>query len=91
MVLSNYLSRQKHDDGYPHEIIPISFNIHQVLHEKYYDIKNTRKYLVQTRSQTKSSGIKLPEVHGVRNNLNSNILPEKQHANPIKDSIGNHI
>ena len=39
------------------------------------------------RSQTESSGIKLPEVHGVRKNLDPNILLEKQHANPIKGSI----
>ena len=32
----------------------------------------------------KSSGIKLPEVHGMRKNLDPNILPEKQHTNPIK-------
>ena len=42
---------------------------------------------MQTRSQTKSSGIKLPEVHGMRTNLDPIILPEKQHANPIKGSI----
>ena len=35
----------------------------------------------------KSSGIKLLEVHGMRKNLDPNILPEKQHANPIKGSI----
>ena len=60
--------------------------MHQVLHEKYYDMENTENYLVQTRSQTKSSGIKLPEVHGMGKNLDPDIVPEKQHANPIKDS-----
>ena len=54
--------------------------MHQVLHEKYYDIEDIEYYLVQTRSQTKSSGIKLSEVHGMRKNLDPNILPEKQHA-----------
>ena len=87
MVLSNFLSRQQHDNGNPHKIIPISFNKYQVLYEKYYDTGSTGKYLAQTRYQTKSSGIKLPEVHGMRKNLDPNILPEKQHANPIKDSI----
>ena len=58
-----------------------------MLHEKYYDIKITGKYLVQTRSQTKSSGIKLPEVHRIGKNLDPNIILEKQHANPIKCSI----
>ena len=44
---------------------------------------------MQTRSQARSSGIKLPEVHGVGKNLDPNIKPEKQHANPIKGSIEN--
>ena len=78
MVLSDFLSRQNNDDSNPHEIIPISFNMHKVLHENY---------LVQRRSQARSSGIKLPEVHGEGKNLDPNIKPEKQHANPIKGSI----
>ena len=84
MVLSDFLSRQDNDDSNPHEIIPISFNMYQVLHETYY---NTENYLVQTRSQVRSSGIKLPEVHGMGKNLDPNIKPEKQHANPIHGSI----
>ena len=43
--------------------------------------------MVQTWSQTRFSGIKLPEVHGVRKNLDPNIKPEKGHANPIKGSV----
>ena len=39
-----------------------------------------KKYLIQTRSQAKSSGIKLPEVYGVGKNLDPNLKPEKQHA-----------
>ena len=31
---------------------------------------------MQTRSQAKSSKIKLPEVHGMRKNLDPNIKPE---------------
>ena len=54
--------------------------------QKYYNVGNIGNYLVQTKSQTKSSGIKLPEVHGIRQNLDPSILPEKQHANPIKGS-----
>ena len=33
MVLSDFLSRQKVDDSNPHEIIPISFNMREVLQE----------------------------------------------------------
>ena len=77
------MSRQTNDDSNPHEIIPISFNMHKVLQEKYYKIDS---YLVQTRSQARSSGIKLPEVNGMITNLDPNIKLEKQHANPIKGS-----
>ena len=48
MVLSDFLSRQNHDDSNCHEIITISFNMYKVLHEKYYSIGKTEKYLVQT-------------------------------------------
>ena len=58
--------------------------MYQVLCEKYC---NTENYLVQTWSQARSSGIKLPEVNGMVKNLDPNIKPEKQHANPIKGSI----
>ena len=50
MILSNFLSRQKHDDNNPYEIIPISFNLQNILQTKYcnLDTGNPVKYLVQT-------------------------------------------
>ena len=36
------------------------------------------KYLVQARSQTKSSGIKVPEVHGMDKGLILHVKPEHQ-------------
>ena len=74
MVLSDFLSRQNNDDSDPHEIILISFNMHKVLQENYYKVDS---YLVQTRSQARYSGIKLPDIHGMRNNLDLNIKLEK--------------
>ena len=41
MILIDFLSRQNHDDSNPHEIIPISFNMHNFLYEKYYNIGKT--------------------------------------------------
>ena len=38
----------------------------------------TDKYLVQTRSQTKASGIKVPEVHSVNKGLILHVKPECQ-------------
>ena len=61
MVLSDLLYRQKNDNSNPHEIIPISFNMCQILDDNCY----SENYLGQTRSQAKSGGIKLPEVHGL--------------------------
>ena len=53
MILSDFLSRQIEDDSNPHEIIPISFNINEILQESYYNItKDT--YMVQTRSQARA-------------------------------------
>ena len=44
MVLSIFLSRQNNDNSNPHEMIPISSNMHKVLQENYYNIGS---YLVQ--------------------------------------------
>ena len=77
MILSDFLSRQIHDNSNQCDIIPISFNVHNILHEKYYNIGKSEKYLVLTWSQTKSIAIKLPGVHGVSKNLDPNIQPEK--------------
>ena len=49
-----------------------------------FPCKNENKFLIQTCSQAKMSGTKLPEVHGVRKELNPNLRPEKQHAMPKK-------
>ena len=50
-------------------------------YRNYYKIDS---YLVQTRSQARSSGIKLPEVHGMRKNLDPNIKLENNMPIPQK-------
>ena len=82
MILSDFLSRQKHDDSNPHDIIPISFNMHNILHERYYNLGLMDKYLVQIQSQTKSSEIILLEAHGIKKILHTNTLLEKQKTAP---------
>ena len=77
MILSDFLLRQAHDDSDPHNIIPISFNMHNTLHERYYKIETKEKCLVQTWSQ-KSSRVILPEVHGAKKILDTNLLPENK-------------
>ena len=83
MILSDFLSRQGPGDEDAKEIIPISFNMRSVLQDKYYNVsENEEKYMVQTRSQMKASGVQLPEVHGSRKGLDPHRIPEKQ-SQPI--------
>ena len=77
MILSDFLSRQEIDKSFPHEIIPISFDMKTILNDRYYKVEEEKgKYLVQTRSQTKDSGIKVPEVHGTKKGLDPNLRQE---------------
>ena len=55
MIISDFLSRQKHDDSDQHDIMPFSFNMQCMLQTRYYNIseKEQGKYLFQTRSLAK--------------------------------------
>ena len=80
MIHSDVLSRQKQDDSSPHDIIPISFNMQNILQSKYYNIHEREEgnVLVQTRSKAKSSCTTLPEVHIIDKGIDPNITHEKQ-------------
>ena len=90
MVLSDFLSRQQTDDSNPHELIPISFSLKSQVSDYFYHIDNEinlprkDKYLVQTRSQVRSSGIRLPEIHGANKGLDPHVQPGKQKSFPIQ-------
>ena len=43
----------------------------------------TNKYLIQTRSQTKSSGIKIPKIHGANKGLDPHVKLGRQRSLPI--------
>ena len=62
-----------------HMRLYLSFNMQNMLQSKYYNIseKEQGKYLVQTRSQAKSSGIILPDVHGIDKGKDQNIRLDK--------------
>ena len=42
----------------------------------------TNKHLIQTRSQARSSGIKVPEIHGATKGINPHIKPGRQRPLP---------
>ena len=89
-VLSNFLSRQKMNDSNPHELIPILFLLKSQASDYFYCIDNEinlprkDKYLVQTRSQVRSSGIRLSEIHGANKGLDPHVQPGKQKSFPIQ-------
>ena len=70
MVLSDFLSRQMGDKSDPHQIIPISFNIKEVLLES---CQNNAKdmFMVQTRSQSK--GMEAPVVKKTQASTNKKV------------------
>ena len=96
IVLSNFLSRQQTDDSNPHELIPISFSLRVQVSDYFYHIDTEinlprkDKYLVQTRSQVRSSGIRLPEIHGANKGLDPHVQPGKQKSFPIQTITKEH-
>ena len=89
MILSYFMSRQRTDDSNPHEIMPISFDMQAILRDRYYYIgqEKENRYLIQAGSQAKTSGIKLPAVHGVNKGVDPSVKPEKQISRPIKLAV----
>ena len=70
MVLSDFLSRQMGDKSDPHQIIPISFNIEEVLLESCQN--NARDtFMVQTRSGSK--GVKASMVKTTPNSTSKRV------------------
>ena len=49
-----------------------------ILNNRFYNVEEEEEgqYLVQTRSQTKDSGIKVPEVHGAKKGVDPNLRAE---------------
>ena len=82
MILSDFLSRQRMDDGNPQGIIPISFDMQAILKDRYYNVEEDSRYLIQMWSQARASGIKLPEVHRIDKGVDLNVKPEKQILKP---------
>ena len=82
MVVSDFLSRQQGDDSDLHEIIPISFNMREILKQKYCTYTRD-KFMVQTRSQSRARGVKVPAVHGTKKNLVPHEYQENSHQVPI--------
>ena len=93
MILSDFLSSEKHGESGPYKIIPISFNMQEMLHVRYYYIHESeqKRYLIQTRSQAKTSSTILPMEHGKNKGLDPNIRPAMQIIKPLVTNVKSHV
>ena len=83
MILSDFLSRKLGDDSDLHQIIPIKFNIKEILKENYQNIVK-EMYMVQTRSQAKAKAANVPTVQSTtRKPVTQNTIP-KVNKIPVK-------
>ena len=64
-----------------------------VLHARYYNIHENeqKRYLIQTRSQGKTSGTILPKVHGIDKGVDPNVQLEKQIIKPVVTPVQSHV
>ena len=88
MILSDYLSRHRHKDLDPSELIPISFCYLRV----YRSLINNRIgediFCIKTRSSAKMAGKEGGEVHGANKPLDPNYKPEHQSKSKLPSVTG---
>ena len=76
MILSDFLSKQLRDDSDLHQIVPISFNIKEILKENYQNMVKDM-YMVQTRSQAKAKAANVPTAQSTtRKSVTQNTIPK---------------
>ena len=78
MILADYLSRNRHDDEDPTDLIPVSF----------CKIRDIEDFCVATRASVKASGETVPEVHGADKELDPHITPEQQYVSKVQTPKG---
>ena len=88
MILADYLSRHRNKDLDPSELIPISFCCLSVLRSLLETKYGLEVYNIGTRSSTKASGEKPPEVHGADKPLDPNLKPEHQSRSKLPSIVG---
>ena len=88
MILADYLSRSRSKDIDPSELIPLSFCCIDVYRGLLSTEIGLEVYDVGTRSSTKASGEKPPEVHGADKPLDPNLKPEHQSKSKLPSIVG---
>ena len=89
MILADYLSRHRHKDLDPSELIPISFCCLRTYRSLIDDRTGEEIFSVKTRAGTKAIGESVGEVHGADKPLDPNYKPEHQSKSKLPSVIGN--
>ena len=89
MILADYLSRNRSKDMDPSELIPISFCCMDIYRGLLDTEAGSAVYNIGgTRSSTKASGEKPPQVHGADKPLDPNLKPEHQSKSKLPIIVG---
>ena len=89
MILADYLSRHRHKDSDPSELIPISFCCLKTYRSLIDDRIGEEIFSVKTRAGAKAIGESVGEVHGADKPLDPNYKPEHQSKSKLPSVIGN--
>ena len=88
MILADCLSRNRSKDIDLSELIPISFCCMNVYRGLLASGIGLEVYNIGTRSSTKASGEKPPQVHGADEPLDPNLKPEHQARSKLPSIVG---
>ena len=89
MILADHLSRHRHKDLDPSELIPISFCCLRTYRSLIDDRIGEEIFSVKTRDGAKAIGESVGEVHGTDKPLDPNYKPEHQSKSKLPSVIGN--
>ena len=89
MILADYLSRHRHKDLDPSELIPISFCCLRTYISLIDDRVGEEIFSVKTRAGAKAIGESVGEVHGADKPLDPYYKPEHQSKSKLPSVIGN--
>ena len=89
MILADYLSRHRHKDLDPSELIPISFCCLRTYRSLIDDRTGEEIFSLKTRAGAKAIGKSVGEVHGADKPLDPNYKPEHQSKSKLPSVIGN--
>ena len=89
MILSDYLSRHRHKDLDPSELIPISFCCLSTYRSLIDDRIGEEIFSVKTRAGAKAVGESVGEVHGADKPLDPSYKPEHRSKSKLPSVMGN--